>query len=256
MCAICVKNSRNALTLFMFDKKKLMMHTISTFFVKVFFNATLTCSALCIVLCFDNHSLITVGFSTVIAEEGKPTKDCPEFTARQVILGHLQQGGTPSPLDRVRAARLAGSCVQFLLYELDRNCVDGTVSCCADESAAVIGIHDCEETVVTMEQLETEVDFKHRCSKYAWWSNVHSLIRILEGSVRPHDMMYTGEAEVVPVGFDEAVCESSMPSLNVSVSFADEDAATSTSTLCFTPTTSTDAGTTPVLKSQESLSTV
>eukprot|EP00049_Salpingoeca_infusionum_P011375 m.197844 g.197844 ORF g.197844 m.197844 type:complete len:168 (+) comp14911_c0_seq36:2050-2553(+) len=133
MCAICVKNSRNALTLFMFDKKKLMMHTISTFFVKVFFNATLTCSALCIVLCFDNHSLITVGFSTVIAEEGKPTKDCPEFTARQVILGHLQQGGTPSPLDRVRAARLAGSCVQFLLYELDRNCVDGTVSCCADE---------------------------------------------------------------------------------------------------------------------------
>jgi 6-phosphofructokinase 1 len=37
------------------------------------------------------------------------------FDTRQAILGHLQQGGDPSPFDRIQATRLASRCVQFLL---------------------------------------------------------------------------------------------------------------------------------------------
>ncbi len=37
------------------------------------------------------------------------------FDARQAILGHLQQGGDPSPFDRIQATRLAARCIEFLV---------------------------------------------------------------------------------------------------------------------------------------------
>ena len=36
------------------------------------------------------------------------------FDVRPAILGHLQQGGDPSPFDRIQATRLAARCVEFL----------------------------------------------------------------------------------------------------------------------------------------------
>lgn len=37
------------------------------------------------------------------------------FDVRQVVLGHLQQGGSPSPFDRIQATRLARRCVEYLI---------------------------------------------------------------------------------------------------------------------------------------------
>ena len=37
------------------------------------------------------------------------------FDVRQAILGHLQEGGDPSPFDRILATRLADECVSFLV---------------------------------------------------------------------------------------------------------------------------------------------
>ena len=37
------------------------------------------------------------------------------FDVRQSILGHIQQGGDPSPFDRIQATRLASKCVQYLV---------------------------------------------------------------------------------------------------------------------------------------------
>ncbi len=45
----------------------------------------------------------------MIAEEAKG-----RFESRSAIPGHVQQGGTPSPMDRVRAVRLAVKCIQHL----------------------------------------------------------------------------------------------------------------------------------------------
>jgi 6-phosphofructokinase 1 len=41
------------------------------------------------------------------------------FDARSSILGHLQQGGDPSPFDRIQATRLAVRCVDHLLAAVD-----------------------------------------------------------------------------------------------------------------------------------------
>jgi 6-phosphofructokinase 1 len=39
------------------------------------------------------------------------------FDVRQAILGHLQQGGDPSPFDRIQATRLVSRCVEFLIEQ-------------------------------------------------------------------------------------------------------------------------------------------
>jgi 6-phosphofructokinase 1 len=36
------------------------------------------------------------------------------FDVREAILGHVQQGGNPSPFDRIQATRMAAKCVEFL----------------------------------------------------------------------------------------------------------------------------------------------
>ena len=39
------------------------------------------------------------------------------FDVRQAILGHLQQGGDPSPFDRILATRMAAASVEYLIPE-------------------------------------------------------------------------------------------------------------------------------------------
>ena len=46
---------------------------------------------------------------TLFEEEGGDL-----FDVREAILGHLQQGGTPSPFDRIFATRLAVRCIDLL----------------------------------------------------------------------------------------------------------------------------------------------
>ena len=39
------------------------------------------------------------------------------FDVRQSILGHIQQGGDPSPFDRIQATRLASKCIEYLVEQ-------------------------------------------------------------------------------------------------------------------------------------------
>ncbi len=39
------------------------------------------------------------------------------YDVRQSILGHIQQGGDPSPFDRIQATRLASRCVEYLIEQ-------------------------------------------------------------------------------------------------------------------------------------------
>ncbi|MSP14711.1 MAG: 6-phosphofructokinase [Chloroflexi bacterium] len=48
-------------------------------------------------------------------EEGKGL-----FDVRQAILGHLQQGGNPTPFDRIQATRLAARSIEWLIAEAEK----------------------------------------------------------------------------------------------------------------------------------------
>jgi 6-phosphofructokinase 1 len=57
----------------------------------------------------------TTGFLTSLLEkEGGEL-----FDARGAILGHIQEGGDPSPFDRIQATRLTARCIDFLSDELE-----------------------------------------------------------------------------------------------------------------------------------------
>ncbi len=51
----------------------------------------------------------------LFAEEGGDL-----FDVRQAILGHLQQGGNPSPFDRIQATWLAAKCIEFLIAQTEQ----------------------------------------------------------------------------------------------------------------------------------------
>ena len=57
----------------------------------------------------------TTGFITSLFE--KEGGDL--FDARGAILGHIQEGGDPTPFDRIQATRLAARCVDFLSDQLE-----------------------------------------------------------------------------------------------------------------------------------------
>jgi 6-phosphofructokinase 1 len=57
----------------------------------------------------------TTGFLTSLLEkEGGEL-----FDAREAILGHIQEGGNPSPFDRIQATRLTARCIDFLADQLE-----------------------------------------------------------------------------------------------------------------------------------------
>ena len=104
------------------------------------------------------------------------------FESRHVVPGHVQQGGTPSPMDRVRAVRLAVKCVQHLESfaaksgeEIEEN----------KDSAAVIGIRGVSVVIQDMEKLEdTETDWKDRRPENEFWVGLRETIDMLSGRPR------------------------------------------------------------------------
>jgi len=136
--------------------------------------------------------------SAIFKEEGKGL-----FDSRTAVLGHLQQGGIPSPLDRIRAVRQAVKCIDWIeekafasvKKQRERNhSIPGTpqfnkpqvseekfpnVYTPQPESACVIGIRGAETVFSPVESLANETDMKHRVGKKAWWMHYKKLINML-----------------------------------------------------------------------------
>jgi len=133
--------------------------------------------------------------SAILKEEGKGL-----FDSRTAVLGHLQQGGIPTPLDRIRAVRQAVKCVDWIEHKafasINRqktNNIPGTpqfnksqddeklpnVYTSDPDSACVIGIRGADTVFTSVEALANETDMKHRKGKKAWWMGQKKLIYML-----------------------------------------------------------------------------
>ncbi|KAI9891060.1 MAG: 6-phosphofructokinase, alpha subunit [Vezdaea aestivalis] len=101
------------------------------------------------------------------------------FESRHAVPGHVQQGGTPSPMDRVRAARLAVRCIQHI-ESFQGSSADET--CLSPLSASVIGIQGASVVLSPMERLEAEeTNWKERRPKHEFWTGLKSVVDILSG---------------------------------------------------------------------------
>ena len=67
-----------------------------------------------------NEQYTTDFLARLFEEEGKGL-----FDVRQAVLGHIQQGGNPSPFDRILATRLAAYGIDFLTGEMERGSATG-----------------------------------------------------------------------------------------------------------------------------------
>jgi len=91
------------------------------------------------------------------------------FDVRQSILGHLQQGGNPTPFDRVQASRLATRCIDFLIREAENNEPQGTC----------IGLIGGKVTFTSLQDYPRLVDKHLGRPKNQWWMSLRDIAKIL-----------------------------------------------------------------------------
>ncbi len=99
------------------------------------------------------------------------------FDARQAILGHIQQGGSPSPYDRVQATRLAARCIAFLDEQLG---AAGRPGSAAGSSAqgAFIGYRSGKVELTDLAAMPGMLDERQR-PKEQWWLSLRPIERLL-----------------------------------------------------------------------------
>lgn len=91
------------------------------------------------------------------------------FDVRQAILGHLQQGGDPSPFDRILATRFADECVDYLLRQAGAEAPE----------TAFIGVQEGKLAVTSIEDLPRLMDMKNERPKEQWWRALAPIAHLL-----------------------------------------------------------------------------
>lgn len=91
------------------------------------------------------------------------------FEVRKAILGHLQQGGDPTPFDRIQATRLAAKGITHLLTQIDEGKNDG----------AFIGALSGKMQVLSIEDFPRMADRELRRPREQWWMALRPVARIM-----------------------------------------------------------------------------
>jgi 6-phosphofructokinase 1 len=91
------------------------------------------------------------------------------FEVRQAVLGHLQQGGNPTPFDRILATRLAKRCMERLIDEAEAG----------STAALAVGLLDGRVQFSALEELKRHVDVRHQRPKEQWWMELRPIAQLL-----------------------------------------------------------------------------
>ncbi|XP_041975430.1 ATP-dependent 6-phosphofructokinase isoform X1 [Aricia agestis] len=118
------------------------------------------------------------------SEEGKGL-----FTARMNVLGHMQQGGSPTPFDRNMGTKMAAKCLQWLIDSIHKGQSTGP------DSACLLGIVKRQYRFTPLEELKGQTNFAQRIPKQQWWMKLRPLLRILA----KHDSTYEEEGMYMTV---------------------------------------------------------
>jgi len=101
---------------------------------------------------------------SLFEEEGKDV-----FDVRPAILGHLQQGGDPSPFDRIQANRLARLCLEFLIEECSKR----------GNRSAFIGLQNGQIQFHDMRDFERMVESEYQRPREQWWLDLKPIASLL-----------------------------------------------------------------------------
>ncbi len=91
------------------------------------------------------------------------------FEVRQTILGHVQQGGDPSPFDRIQATRFAARCIDFLIEQAQSS----------EPESAFIGLEAGGVVLHALEEMPKMVDKENQRPKQQWWLDVRPIAKLM-----------------------------------------------------------------------------
>ena len=96
------------------------------------------------------------------SEEGKGVFDC-----RKNVLGHMQQGGAPSPFDRNFGTKISAKAMEWISAKLKGSQGTGK-KFVSDDSICVLGICKRDLLFQPVAELKKVTDFEHRIPKKQW----------------------------------------------------------------------------------------
>ncbi len=111
------------------------------------------------------NTVYNTGFMcSLFEEEGKNL-----FDVRPSILGHLQQGGDPSPFDRIHATRLSQLALDFLINECEANTI----------SSSFIGLREGKYQYHDMRDFERMANIEYQRPIKQWWMELRKINKLL-----------------------------------------------------------------------------
>uniref|UniRef100_A0A8C7L5B5 ATP-dependent 6-phosphofructokinase n=1 Tax=Oncorhynchus kisutch TaxID=8019 RepID=A0A8C7L5B5_ONCKI len=140
----------------------------------------------------SNENFTTDFIYQLYSEEGKGVFDC-----RKNVLGHMQQGGAPSPFDRNFGTKIAAKAIQWISRKLKESYKNGKVFANTEDTACLLGMRRRTMAFQPVVQLKDETDFAHRIPKEQWWLKLRPLMKILAKYKTSYDVSDSGQLEPV-----------------------------------------------------------
>ncbi|XP_029039686.1 ATP-dependent 6-phosphofructokinase isoform X2 [Osmia bicornis bicornis] len=127
----------------------------------------------------------------LFCEEGKGL-----FSCRMNIIGHMQQGGSPTPFDRNLGTKMGSKAVEWFTDQLKKcTSADGKISTMDANSAVMIGIVRRQYRFTPFTELAEVTDFEHRIPTYQWWMKLRPLLKVLA----KHESTYEEEGLYITI---------------------------------------------------------
>nr|XP_046226513.1 ATP-dependent 6-phosphofructokinase, platelet type isoform X1 [Scatophagus argus] len=141
-----------------------------------------------------NENYTTDFIYQLYSEEGKGV-----FDSRKNVLGHMQQGGAPSPFDRNFGTKISAKAMQWVTKKLVETFRqdEGRVFANSEDTCCLLGMRRRALVFQPVVQLKDETDFVHRIPKEQWWLKLRPLMKILAKYKTSYDVSDSGQLEHV-----------------------------------------------------------
>uniref|UniRef100_A0A8C8S8U8 ATP-dependent 6-phosphofructokinase n=1 Tax=Pelusios castaneus TaxID=367368 RepID=A0A8C8S8U8_9SAUR len=121
-----------------------------------------------------NENYTTDFIFNLYSEEGKGI-----FDSRKNVLGHMQQGGTPTPFDRNFGTKMGAKAVAWITGKIKECSRHGRIFANTADSACLLGMRRRSLVFQPLAELEEQTDFEHRIPKQQWWLKLRPILKIL-----------------------------------------------------------------------------
>uniref|UniRef100_A0A5F9CE16 Phosphofructokinase, muscle n=1 Tax=Oryctolagus cuniculus TaxID=9986 RepID=A0A5F9CE16_RABIT len=121
-----------------------------------------------------NENYTTDFIFNLYSEEGKGI-----FDSRKNVLGHMQQGGSPTPFDRNFATKMGAKAMNWMAGKIKESYRNGRIFANTPDSGCVLGMRKRALVFQPVTELQNQTDFEHRIPKEQWWLKLRPILKIL-----------------------------------------------------------------------------